>query len=384
MRVDAATTAAAAADAVSNPPNNADAASPNPPNAAEDSLYNSTTTTTNARKKRSIPFGARVELDDVFTKWNLPDRGTFPASDPEINAIMSKYNITVPDAKTELGHGIVSGKSGAVSSYKVPICKLREWRPDIAFRVEALIDTSSPTKANLLQFWTNVAGGLYLAAIENFAYCAEERDKKARKYQSDIIHLREKKAKEWCELMESIPGGLAKVDAHPFFTFAFYFMLQQFTYMAKYGGEDDDYQISVDIDNFDIITNNAKTVLYYLAGWIVHGIETKQVAKDLIPIYKAFKANNSLDKAAAEEFGLPTHIVEQRRKREGSQLIYSGPTLHKFLLNIEAVYRRHGNQKGFDRFGGKLFQVIERVVLDNEEMYQKFLNCLGSVVCTKS
>ena len=264
----------------------------------------------------------------------------------------------------------------------VPICKLREWRPDIAFRVEALIDTSSPTKANLLQFWTNVAGGLYLAAIENFAYCAEERDKKARKYQSDIIHLREKKAKEWCELMESIPGGLAKVDAHPFFTFAFYFMLQQFTYMAKYGGEDDDYQISVDIDNFDIITNNAKTVLYYLAGWIVHGIETKQVAKDLIPIYKAFKANNSLDKAAAEEFGLPTHIVEQRRKREGSQLIYSGPTLHKFLLNIEAVYRRHGNQKGFDRFGGKLFQVIERVVLDNEEMYQKFLNCLGSVVCT--
>jgi len=205
----------------------------------------------------------------------------------------------------------------------------------------------------------------------------------ARRYQSDIIALREVQGKKWCELVDSIAGGLTKQDAFPFFVFTYYFILQQFTDLAKYGGQGGNYVIEVKLNDFDILTSNAKTVLYYLSGWIVKGISSKKVKKDNKLAYEAFKHNNGLTKEAADACGLPIEIIEQRRRRKGATLIYANATLFDLLKNMEVVYRKHGNEKGFDRHGGKLFQFIERAVLESDGMFKLFKKCLGQISCAE-
>ena len=366
------------------------------------------------------PFSARVALSDLFTARKMRDRDSFPTNDPDVNEICIRYKVTVQQAKNELSHwkkrggqhsgihlegvdrnkvesdmiealriapkqiavaalsDVCSGESKAISSYNVPIDKLSRWRPEIVSKIKELTDPAHPdTRDKIVRFWADVVICLYAASVDSFAYSADDQEKMARRYQARIINLRELQGNKWCELMDAFTGSLPRSDAYPFFTFTYYFLLQQFTDMAKHGGKDGNYEIKIELNNFDVLTSNAKNVLYYLAGWIIKGVSSKNVAKELKPLYKAFELNNSISKIDAEDQGLPTEIVDRRRKRPGATMIYSGPMIYQLLKTMEVVYRRHGNEKGFDRYGGKLFQYIERAVLDSNELYQKFIGCLG-------
>ena len=376
-------------------------------------------------KNRTL-FSAQLALNDLFTARKMNDRDSIPSNDAEVLAIMDKYKIDLNAAKTELKHwrkrggqytgtrledvdrdkverdmidklqigpdqialhaltDVCSGKSKAVSPYKVPIDKLGKWRKDITGRIAAMMAPDSPvTRDKVLQFWTNVVIGLYTASVDDFAFAAEDREKMAKRYQSDIIALREVQGKKWCELTDALGGNLTKTDAFPFFIFTYYFILQQFTDLAKHGGTDNDYVIEVKLNDFTVLTPNANKVLYYLSGWVIKGLSSKNVGKDLKQTYEAFKHNNSLAKTTADECGLPTDIVELRRKRKGATLIYASSTVFSLLKNMEVVYRKHGNEAGFDRYGGHLFQYIERAVLESDDMYKLFKTCLGQTICAE-
>ena len=381
---------------------------------------------TKSSKRRVVPFGARVELGDLFTKRNINARDSFPSTDRDVNVIMSKYDISLPEAKAELAYwrkrggqlrgvelegltndkinrdmrdkmqisqdefamctltDVCSGSSQAVSSFGVPVRKLVDWQPGVVYKMQSLLDSDSPHRDDIVSFWSNIAFGMYRASIKHFALSADAVETQKRGYQKDIRNLREEKGSEWCQGMDGIIGEnwISKKDAYSFFIFTFYFMLQQFTYMAKYGGEGTEQVIEVKLNDTSVLTENAKVVLYYLSGWVAHAIGEKRVTRDLVNTYTAFKTNNTVSEEAAAKFALPTWIVEQRKKRQEATLHYAAPRLYDFLKNVECVFRKHGNQRGFARYGGDLFKVIERTLVESKELYEElFRPCMYDISC---
>lgn len=77
--------------------------------------------------------------------------------------------------------------------------------------------------------------------------------------------------------------------------------------------------------------------------------------------------------------GLPYKLVNQRAKKE---LKYASSCFYSLILNIEAVYRRYANQKGFARWGGELFLKIHDRIWESESLYtDKFVPCMEGIQC---
>ena len=292
--------------------------------------------------------------------------------------LQAKLRIDVSAFASSILTEVTSGTSNLLMPSAIPLRKYSQYCPEIMAAMESLLETDR-SKDWIVLFWSSICNKLFLAVIENIALSADDQDKNSKKYQQAIIKIRNEGAADWKTLNEKGNDGLAKEEAYPFFMITYYVLLDQFTYMVKHGGGDIS-NVTLSLQDTSILTSNVDMVLYNIAGWIASVPGRMRVRQELAEPYKAFKANNSLERAAAAAADLPVDFVDSRSK--GGQLTYASNNLLQLVRRMECVYRKHCNQDGFARLGGNLLKYVKRALLDSKDLYTEFfLPCIDGIEC---
>ena len=126
----------------------------------------------------------------------------------------------------------------------------------------------------------------------------------------------------------------------------------------------------------------ARPVIYYVAGWILHGMkQAKGVAQTEKQMFFDFVAHNCLNAESAKMAGLPTSLVERRKKKKGA-IMYCTQQFYDFVSFIESIYLNNLNlEMMMAHASGDLIHEIKEKILVSDAVTSKFsLFCdLGEV-----
>ena len=87
-----------------------------------------------------------------------------------------------------------------------------------------------------------------------------------------------------------------------------------------------------------LVGKYSRAVIYYVAGWVLHKMSLAEtIAKGERQIYFDFVKNHTMDAESALSVGLPTRLVDKRKRRRGSK-IYCSSDFYNFISFVESTF----------------------------------------------
>lgn len=376
---------------------------------------------TSKRKRSRISSAAQMELNEIFTDRGythdqlIPmsrDRTSGPTQDAGMNNVLNKYKLDGKHASDQLKRwkdqggklstakltgtnkqdfadflrtrltlgpkefmkccleDIVDGSIGTSTVYGVQMSKLKVWRPDLRNSLSDLIDDEE-----VIEFFAEACNDVFNASVECFSNAGKDQGDREKERQRLLSVKRKERAGEWNEI--AVDKGISKRDAYSLFIYTYYFALQQFVYIARNGSEDGSHAISR-CDEIETVASTEKIVVYYVTGWLLAALQKRRVKPQHRVGFESFVEAHSITKDEASVYELPTYLIDLRSKTVDLKLASSD--LYKFVLILEATYKKYANHKYFARWGSELFLKINEALLADEGLYNgRFRVCIEAL-----
>jgi hypothetical protein len=126
-----------------------------------------------------------------------------------------------------------------------------------------------------------------------------------------------------------------------------------------------------------LVGKHACPVMYYVAGWTLYSAsKALTVARDKRPLFLEFSMTHSIDEDIARSSGLPTSLVE-RRKRNSS--VYCSHDYFEFICFVESVYLANLTLKMMMEYtDGDIIARIKISIIGNQAAKDRFAALLGN------
>ncbi|KAL9181669.1 hypothetical protein ACHAXT_012012 [Thalassiosira profunda] len=147
---------------------------------------------------------------------------------------------------------------------------------------------------------------------------------------------------------------------------------KQDAFTAKWMEEYDDRPPVVIPDAGDsLVGKYAQPVVYYVAGWTLHSLaQALTIPREKRPLYHDFAADQCIEKDAAIALGLPTSLVE-RRKRMAK--MYPTQQYFDFIKLVESTYLANLNLEMMMAYvEGNLIHLIKTKILASDVVVDQF------------
>ena len=121
----------------------------------------------------------------------------------------------------------------------------------------------------------------------------------------------------------------------------------------------------------------ARPVIYYVARWIVFSMKlARGIASAERQMFSDFVAHNSLDAEVAKSAGLPTSLVDRRKKKRGAKM-YCSKQFYDFICLLESVYLNNLNLEMMMAHpsGGLVHKIKEKILLSETVLSKMQLLC---------
>ena len=122
-----------------------------------------------------------------------------------------------------------------------------------------------------------------------------------------------------------------------------------------------------------LVGKYARPVIYYVAGWTLYkASKALTIAKDKRSIYFDFARMQSISEDDAHDMGLPTHLVDRRKRGRGSSM-YCTQQYFDFICFVESVYLANLTLKMLTAYSdGDIIAVIKNSIISNDSALDKF------------
>ena len=122
-----------------------------------------------------------------------------------------------------------------------------------------------------------------------------------------------------------------------------------------------------------LVGKYSKPVIYYVAGWTLYSAsKALTIAKDKRSIYFKFARMQSISDHDAHDLGLPTYLVDRRKRGRGSS-VYCTQQYFEFICFVESVYLANLTLKMLTAYSdGDIIAVIKNSILSNDSALDKY------------
>lgn len=220
----------------------------------------------------------------------------------------------------------------------------------------------------LIEEWIDSAADLFPKSASGLSDAEVSFQERKRQHKGVFV-------KKWMEQYDSLglkdSSEMTKIRFGRFGIYLYHVLFMNWSYRAA-----DCERPPIIILDKCLVGKYAKNVVYYVSGWTLQSMSlAKTIAKGNQQLYFDFARDHSLDADTAKQAGLPTSLVE-RRKRANR---YCNQQYYEFISFVESTYLANFNLEMMMAYvDGDLIHEIKMKMIESDVALAKF-----SSLCNK-
>lgn len=170
-----------------------------------------------------------------------------------------------------------------------------------------------------------------------------------------------------------IPSGISKIIFGNLGRFLHHVMFMTWSHSIC-GSEKPPVEFPVDC----LVGKYARPVIYYVSGWTLYSVsKALTTAREKRPLFLEFSMANSIDEDTAKSSGLPTSLVEKRKRKSS---VYSSRDYFEFICFVESVYLANLSLKMMMAYAdGDIIASIKTSIISNQTARDMFAALSGNL-----